>query len=316
MVLGPIASHLGEKRLVIVADGTLQMLPFAVLPAPQSPSLLLERHEIVNSPSASVLVLQRRELAGRKPAPDGVAVIADPVFDELDARVAAKGRRLTAKNTAPSPNAFKDGQPQTRALIEIGEGNRAVVRRLSFSLDEARAIFKLVTPNQTLKALDFEASRATLLNPQLSRYRVIHLATHGIMNLRHPELSGIILSMVDAKGRPVTGYVGLNDIYNLNLPADLVVLSACETGIGKQIKGEGLIALTRGFMHAGGERLVASLWRVNDRATADLMAEFYKEMFVNKRSAAAALRAAQLELHRRNLKPHLWAGFVLQGEWR
>jgi CHAT domain-containing protein len=138
------------------------------------------------------------------------------------------------------------------------------------------------------------------------------------MNLSRPELSGVLFSMVDEKGKPQNGYLGLNEIYNLNLPAEMVVLSACETGIGKQIRGEGLIALTRGFMNAGAERVVASLWKVDDRATAELMGEFYNEMFVRKLKPAAALRAAQLTLSRRPARrnPHFWAGFVVQGEWR
>jgi CHAT domain-containing protein len=95
-------------------------------------------------------------------------------------------------------------------------------------------------------------------------------------------LSGIVLSWVDARGQPQDGYLRLHDIYNLNLPADLVVLSACQTGVGKQIKGEGLIRLTRGFTYAGAARVVASLWKVDDEATRDLMEEFYKQMFTNK----------------------------------
>ena len=344
MVLGPISSSLGEKRLLIVADGALQTLPFGVLPAPKATAVstlaklgsavqhpLIARHEIVSVPSASVLVLQRRELAGRTPAPYAIAVLADPVFDEGDSRVlasAANKKKNRAKDQiGPITNSYSQSasratqskaSSQTRALGDIGLSDPGAIRRLVFSRDEARAIFNLVPANQTLKALDFKASRTTLLNPELSRYRIIHLATHGIMNLSHPELSGIVFSMVNENGRPENGYVGLNEIYGLNLPADLVVLSACETGIGKQIRGEGLIALTRGFMHAGAERVVASLWKVDDRATSELMSEFYKEMLVNKRKPAAALRAAQLKLYDRNpmRKPHFWAGFVLQGEWQ
>lgn len=344
MVLDKIGARLGQKRLLIVADGALQTLPFGVLPAPQSARALqtpaskpnnvtaatantplLASNEIVSSPSASVLVLQRRELAGRKPAPLAVAVLADPVFDDKDSRVSAelsKNRpKPTTRSLTPPPSATSvsgNNSFQTRALSEIGLGEPGRIRRLEFSRQEATAIFKVTNPNQTFKALNFKASRATAMSPELSKYRIIHLATHGVMNLGHPELSGVLFSMVDEKGRPASGYLGLNEIYNLNLPADLVVLSACETGIGKQIKGEGLIALTRGFMHAGAERVVSSLWRVDDQATAELMKEFYIEMFVNKLKPAAALRAAQRKLSQQNAwrKPHFWAGFVLQGEWR
>jgi CHAT domain-containing protein len=137
------------------------------------------------------------------------------------------------------------------------------------------------------------------------------------MDIEHPELSGIVLSMVDDKGNPVDGYLRLHEIYGLNLPAELVVLSACQTGVGKQVKGEGLIALTRGFMYAGARSVVASYWKVDDKATSELMAEFYRQMFVNKLKPAAALRMAQIRIsqQKRWNSPHYWAGFFLQGEW-
>jgi CHAT domain-containing protein len=155
------------------------------------------------------------------------------------------------------------------------------------------------------------------MSEELSKYRIIHFATHGVLDLEHPELSGIVLSMVDEKGQPQDGYLRLHDIYNLNLPAELVVLSACQTGIGKQVRGEGLIALTRGFMYAGAKSVLASLWKVDDAATSELMAEFYKQMFTNKLKPAAALRAAQVKMshQKRWQSPYYWAGFFLQGEW-
>ncbi len=331
MVLDQVGARLGNHRLVIVADGLLQTLPFGVLPAPLSAATpgasaanlpLLAKNEIINSPSASVLVLQRRELAQRKPAPYAVAVLADPVFDKFDARVAAAGsgrsRASSAQTLAPPAASKPETSPQTRALRDIGMNETAGIQRLVFSLQEARAIFSVADPKQTFKALDFKASRTTALSAELAKYRFIHIATHGILDRGHPELSGILFSMVDEKGQPQNGYVSLSEIYDLHLPAELIVLSACETGIGKQIRGEGLIALTRGFMHAGSRRVVASLWKVNDNATAELMGEFYRQMFVNKLAPAAALRAAQVKLAERNSwrNPHLWAGFVLQGEWR
>ena len=189
--------------------------------------------------------------------------------------------------------------------------------RLSLSRQEAKAIARAVSPSQSLSALDFKASRKAATSPELSKYRIIHFATHGVLDLEHPELSGIVLSMVDEKGQPQDGYLRLHEIYNLSLPAELVVLSACQTGIGKQIKGEGLIALTRGFMYAGAKSVVASLWKVDDAATSELMAEFYKQMFTNKLKPAAALRAAQVKMshQKRWQSPYYWAGFFLQGEW-
>lgn len=356
MVLEPVAPLLGRKRLVVVADGALQMVPFAVLPsrgsmveaqsaepkrslsdtgAARGPSRLIDEHEMISLPSASVLALQRRELANRQPAPLAVAVIADPVFDDQDVRVArttgiGNQHRKETANTGPgskviSPQVEKSSSSRlssvntalSSALRDVGMSEDGKLPRLALSRQEARAIARAVSPGQSFSALDFKASRETATSGALSKYRIIHFATHGVLDLEHPELSGIVLSMVDEKGQPQDGYLRLHEIYNLNLPAELVVLSACQTGIGKQVRGEGLIALTRGFMYAGAARVVASLWKVDDAATSELMAEFYKQMFTNKLKPAAALRAAQVKMsqQKRWQSPYYWAGFFLQGEW-
>jgi CHAT domain-containing protein len=361
LVLEPVASSLGQKRLVIVADGALQLVPFSALPAPansvttansvpqpasariaasgvvaSASVTLISRHEIVTLPSMSVLALQRRELANRKRAPYAVAVIADPVFDSEDERVAeairnAKQNRKTAakrgradasappdrQNSAVIASAANSPSPLASALRDVGIDPSGRIPRLGLSLREAMAIRRAAPANESLTALDFKASRETAMSKELSQYRIIHFATHGVLDLEHPELSGIVLSMVNEKGEPQDGYLRLHEIYNLNLPAELAVLSACQTGIGKQIKGEGLIALTRGFMYAGAKSVVASLWKVDDAATSELMAEFYKQMFTNKLKAAAALRAAQVKMsqEKRWQSPYYWAGFFIQGEW-
>src|SRR5262249_17371580 len=152
--------------------------------------------------------------------------------------------------------------------------------RLPFVRQEAEAITALIPKGQPLKALDFTASRATALGSQLDQYRIIHFATHGLLNSRHPDLSGIVLSLVDEQGAPQDGFLRLNDLYNLRLNADLVVLSACSTARGREIRGEGLVGLTRGFMYAGAARVVASLWNVNDAATTELMKRFYQAMLL------------------------------------
>jgi CHAT domain-containing protein/tetratricopeptide (TPR) repeat protein len=358
MILGPVGSLLGNKRLVVVADGALQLVPFAALPAPADSAIaenqsvkrnsssvvaanatpLISEHEIITLPSASVLALQRRELANRKPAPLAVAVIADPVFDLQDERVAratgngnqhrkdvaASGPAGTAlykpgaQRSPATPGPLNKPSVLSTALRDVGLDPDGRMPRLALSRAEAMAIARAAPANQSLSALDFRASRETATSSELSKYRIIHFATHGVLDLEHPELSGIVLSMVDEKGQPQDGYLRLHEIYNLNLPAELVVLSACQTGIGKQVKGEGLIALTRGFMYAGAARVVASLWKVDDAATAELMGEFYKQMFTNKLKPAAALRAAQIKMssqQKRWQSPYYWAGFFLQGEW-
>jgi len=195
---------------------------------------------------------------------------------------------------------------------------RAGFTRLAFSRQEAESIIALTPGGAGLKATDFSASRTLVLGRQLSQYRILHFATHGLLNSERPELSGLVFSLVDQEGKPQDGFLRLHEIYNLQLNADLIVLSACETGLGKEIKGEGLIGLTRGFMYSGAPRVVASLWNVDDLATAELMKLFYQRMLKDGLSAGAALRAAQLELSRQKrwASPYFWAGFVLHGEWK
>jgi CHAT domain-containing protein len=314
MLFGSLPDLANARRLVIVADGALQLIPFAALPEPAQAERLVSRYEIVRLPSASVLAIQREQFANRTPASRSVAVLADPVFDDTDPRVIA----LKDARRNPSATTIARNAAYSRTLRDAGLIVNGRIQRLMFSSAEADAVYAAASPNDSLKAVGFKASRAMATAPELSQYKFIHIATHGVLNSKHPELSGILLSMIDETGRPVEGFLQLHEIYNLKLPAELVVLSACETGIGKQIRGEGLIALTRGFMYAGAERVVASLWKVDDAATAALMAQFYKEMFANGKRPAEALQAAQLSIakNKRWRDPYYWAGFVLQGEWR
>lgn len=330
MILGPASSLLSGKRLLIVADGMLQFIPFGVLPAPvagvQSANFsqssyqpLIVAHEIINLPSASTLAVLRRELARRQPAPKTLAILADPVFEETDGRViAARGTPSNPKMAAPIVNSIE--RQRLRDLRQVAEDAGAEeFQRLIYTRWEADRIADLVPPGITFKALDFKASRATALNPELGQYRIVHFASHSIINNVHPELSGIVFSLVDEQGRLQDGFLRAHEIYNLRLAADLIVLSACRTGIGKQIRGEGLISLTRGFMYAGAPRVGVNLWSVEDRATADLMVKFYRRLLGQRQmSAAASLRAAQLEMlrNRQYAFPYFWGGFVLQGEWR
>lgn len=279
---------------------------------------LIINHEIVNLPSASVLAVLRKETAKRKSAPKTVAVLADPVFEANDPRVAlAKSKGMKPAPTEVAANVTAENF--SRAVRSMNfKSDRAALGRLAFSRDEADAIAAMTTPLQGMRAVSFDASRASAMSEKLSEYRIVHFATHGFLNSEHPELSGLVFSMLDEQGKPQDGFLRLHDIYNLKLPADLVVLSACQTGLGKEIKGEGLIGLTRGFMYAGAERVVASLWRVNDYATAELMKRFYRGMLKENLRPAAALRAAQLEMWKRKRfsDPYYWAAFTLQGEWK
>jgi len=317
MLLGGIAQRLNAewrtKRLAIVPAGGLQYLPFAALPAPGTSRTLAATHEIVYIPSASVLAVVRREAAGRTPAPRTLAILADPVFETADPRVTSKNQRTVAPD---------DIATATRAQTVVdGLYSRIPLSRLPFSRDEAYAIASLSESKDakdTLLAVDFKASRTAVLGGMLSGYRVVHLATHGVLDTERPALSSLIFSLVDERGRRQNGYLRLPDIYNMRLDADLVVLSACQTALGKEIKGEGLVGLTRAFVYAGAPRVLASLWQVSDLATAELMKKFYRGMLREHLSAAAALRTAQVEMSQdpRWRSPFFWAGFVLQGEWR
>jgi CHAT domain-containing protein len=163
----------------------------------------------------------------------------------------------------------------------------------------------------------FDARREWVESTDFSGFRFLHLAAHGIVDDERPELSGIALALVDENGGSLDGFLRLHDIYNLDLPVDLVVLSACETGLGKEVKGEGLIGLVRGFMYAGAPAVIASSWKVDDAATAALMTELYRGLFEGK-PPAAALREAQVAVSRipRFRAPYYWAAFELQGDWK
>ena len=203
------------------------------------------------------------------------------------------------------------GPPAWPTIAERSPGCRSRATRPARSSRVAPA-------GQATQAIDFRANRATVTSPELGRYRVVHLATHGLLDTEHPELSGLVLSLVDERGQSQDGFLRLHEIYNLDWSAELVVLSACQTGLGREIRGEGLVGLTRGFMYAGSERVMASLWNVNDNVTAQMMKRFYEGLFARNLSPAAALRAAQVEMWKRPQwrSPYYWAAFVLQGEWR
>lgn len=326
MLLGPIATYLEPKRLLIVPDGALQYIPFAILPVPingqaKSTVPLIADHEIVSLPSSSVLALLRKQTSGRTEPRQEVAVLADPVFERDDPRVKIAALPTAAKRDSVKPAAFSLPYRVTRSLDDIGGNGRDVgsgLPRLVFSRQEANAIMTATSAGKAMEALDFQASRDTALSKDLGQYRIVHFATHGLLDNEHPELTGLVLSLVDQNGNPQDGFLSLQDIYKLDLPIDLVVLSACETGLGRQVRGEGLVGLTRGFMYAGVPRVVASLWKVDDVATADLMGHFYKAMLQRGMRPAAALREAQLEMwqDKRWSDPYYWAAFTIQGEWK
>jgi CHAT domain-containing protein len=334
IVLTPVATELGKKRLVIVADGVLQYIPFASLPVPSgrtsSSNLssdnyqpLIAEHEIVSLPSASALSVLRREVLGRRPAPKTVVVLADPVFAKSDSRVKRMADKTGGKETQADKDAGTSESVREIQLLEAAQntgvaGDGMYVPRLPGTRQEAQEIIAMVAPSERKLALDFAASRETAASNELSQYRYVHFSTHGFLNSVHPELSGLVFSLVNENGEAQDGFLRAHEVFNLKLNADLVVLSACQTGIGKEVKGEGLVSLTRGFMYAGAPRVVVSLWSVSETGTTELMVRFYREMLKEGKPPAAALRAAQLSLmkEKRWSSPFFWAPFVLQGEWR
>lgn len=312
MIIAPALAELGTKRLVVIADGALQYMPFAALPV-GGPQPLVVDHEIVSLPSASSLAIQRQTLASRAPAPKGIAVVADPVFSVADVRFKSGSQARDVATAA----AIRASDTRILEHLSGGPSGQLAIRRLPFTRQEAEQILAVAPQGSNFKAIDFRANRTLATSGELSQYRYVHFATHGYLDTTRSGLSAIVLSMIDEQGKPQDGFLRAHDIYNLKLPAELVVLSACETGLGKEVRGEGIEGLTRGFMYAGARRVVVSLWNVNDKATASLMQRLYLGMLRGKKTPAAALRAAQIEMLRSRQwqSPYYWAPFVMQGEW-
>jgi len=325
MLLGSVASELGTKRLLIVSEGALQYLSFEALPAPDartdgpinsewfSDHLLMARHEIDYEPSISTLIAIQEQKSQPRSANKVIAVIADPVFNPDDSRVQSGGLTSTVASAAPNQNSMETAPDALKTLLR--DSGPA---RLTHASEEADSISAAAPPGTTFVAKGFDANRETAMSPEVGQYQILHFATHGYLNSEHPELSAIVLTMVDQNGTKKNGLMPLHDIYNLNLSADLTVLSACQTALGKDVKGEGLVGLSHGFLSAGSKSVVASLWKVDDRTTAILMADFYNSMLKQGMTPAAALRAAKLKMisEKQWSAPYYWAGFVLQGDYR
>ncbi|WP_236506282.1 CHAT domain-containing protein, partial [Tychonema sp. BBK16] len=315
LILQPAAAQLGDKRLLIVPDGVLHYTPFPALTISQTAEKnanipLIAKHEIITLPSASTLGILRQNYGDRKPPNQTLAILADPVFSPDDERIKGK---LT-KETTEKLESNNLGLNRSLRASNLGWPPN----RLPFTRQEAQTILSLVPSASSSEKIDFSANRTNATDGSLANYQIVHFATHGIANSKNPELSGILMSMVDDKGNLVNGFLRLGDIFNLKLSANLVVLSACQTGMGQNVKGEGMVGLTRGFMYAGAQRIAVSLWNVDDEGTSVLMQKFYQKMLQQKLAPAAALRAAQMEMMQQEQwkSPYYWAAFTLQGEWK
>ena len=318
IILAPVKNKLAGKRLVIVPDGILQQIPFAALHDPSGKRVegveaanyqpLMLNHEIVNLPSASTIAIQREKIAKRNIAPKKIAILADPVYSSNDERVSGKSTTYDL-----------DIEIERSALKRSAKSlNRKGWNRLPFTTKEAEAILKLVSSSSSLGAFKFDANYNLATSKNLNQYQILHFATHGFVNPDLPELSGIVLSLLNKDGQQIPGHLRLADLFEQDYPAELIVLSACQTGLGKNVSGEGIVGLTRGLMYAGAARVALSLWNVNDEGTSVLMQEFYKQMLQENKTPSQALRAAQRKLWSnpewRN--PYYWAAFTLQGEWK
>jgi CHAT domain-containing protein/tetratricopeptide (TPR) repeat protein len=330
-LLDPIVPQLRERiqRLVIVSDGILQYIPFSALPNPALPvpsnsttnqrtfaqrmrPLLLD-HEITNSPSASVLARIRLRHPDRPSASKELAIFANPVFNHEDQRSKELLSHLD-ENLDSSTSIFR---------MTVPTQITTVYSPLPGTKEEMNRIIQAVAENSQAQYQSYEGFDARYdlaLGNNLSQYRIVHFATHGIFNNRSPERSGIVLSALNQKGELQRGLLSPADAFRLHIPAtDLVVLSGCRTGWSSEIRREALAGLTGGLMSAGAERVVVSLWSVQDQATAELMARFYKAMENPQHPlpASKALVEAQRSMWRESQwqEPYYWAAFTLQGEW-
>jgi CHAT domain-containing protein len=324
-LLGPVADRLGAQRLVIVAEGALQLVPFEALPVissrrgeiesyfindshlPENSVTLVAEHEVSYLQSASMLLALRQEKRPPESERKGIAILADPVFRKDDSRV-DKGADPGGLNPAPPPQGSQEGEQSEDLNLP----------RLPSTREEAKVISGYAPWGAATVITDFDANKTAVVKGEFNKYKILHFATHGVVNNEQPELTCVALSLVDQKGNSQGGFLRVPDLYKLNLSADLVVLSACRTALGKHVGGEGFVGLTRGFMYAGSRSVLASLWKADDEATAELMGHFYHAMLGEGLPPGAALQKAK-QLMQSDPKwkhPFFWAAFTLQGEYR
>ena len=324
VVLEPAAAMIGDKRVMVVADGALNYIPFEVLLKTSdtgdfsSLNYLVKSNEVIYAPSASVVGAIKQQRT--KNASRAMLIIADPVFNSNDARA----QKRTA---APASDSDVRGLGIQSALTDVsgseppapsGQMEGLPLARLTGTRTEADQISKLAKASggQADVWLDLDANEDNLGARDISKYRVIHVATHGLLNAERPQFTGVVLSLVGNKTHD--GFVRTDEVFNLHLGSPLVMLSACETGLGKEKRGEGVMGLTRAFMYAGAPTVGVSLWSVADKSTADLMTDFYKRLLTSEgTTSSSALRGAQLAMitGKKYSAPFFWAPFVLVGDW-
>jgi CHAT domain-containing protein len=322
----PATSVIGDKRLLVIADGALNYIPFEALVKTtdgadySSLSYLIKTNEIVYAPSGSVVAAIRQQ-RGSSPtvssrAAKNILLIADPIFNSNDPRL--KGNSAAQA----SGEARGLGLGLESAINDVTDSSAPAVglqlARLTGTRTEAEEIAKTARTGggQADLWMDLNASEDNVHNRDMNNYRVIHIATHGLLDAQRPQFTGVVLSLVGNKSND--GFLRTDEIFNLRMNPALVMLSACETGLGKEKRGEGVIGLTRAFMYAGAPTVGVTLWSVADKSTADLMTDFYKRFLGSGTAAPAAMRNAQLSMisAKKYSAPFYWAPFVLVGEWK
>lgn len=325
--VAPASAAIGTNRILVVPDGALNYIPFEALVTQPGGSdyaalpYLVKTNEIAYAPSASVISVVRKQ-ASAKSTSKNVLLIADPVFNSDDPR--AKGAAATATGGADTrglglASALTDVAGTPSATNTGAPAQGLMLSRLLGTRTEAEQISKLTTTSggKADMFLDLNANEESVMSKDLKSYRVIHIATHGLLNAERPQFSGVVLSLVGNKQSD--GFLRTDEIYNLKLGAPLVMLSACETGLGKEKRGEGVIGLTRAFMYAGAPTVGVSLWSVADASTAQLMSDFYKRMLTGQGMPAnTAMRQSQMAMidGKKYSAPFFWAPFVLVGDWQ
>jgi CHAT domain-containing protein len=331
-VIEPVASIIGEKRVLVVADGALNYVPFEALVKTSESAdysslpYLIKSNQIVYAPSASVIgAIRAQQNTG---ADRAILIVADPVFNSTDTRAHAP-----ASSSGPETrglgiqSALSDVSNQDAvATAATAKMQGLPLARLAGTRSEADQIVKLAKAagGQADVWLDLDASEENIEARDITKYRILHIATHGLLNAERPQFTGLVLSLIGNKSED--GFLRTDEVFNLRLGSPLVMLSACETGLGKEKRGEGVMGLTRAFMYAGAPTVGVSLWSVADKSTADLMTDFYKRLLVSTAgsssptgvSASSAMRDAQLAMiaGKRYSAPFYWAPFVLVGDWR
>lgn len=310
VILEPV-EHLiqGKETLLITGDSVLEYVPFAALPLGENSMPLGASLNIARIPSASAMAaIRARSRKNKRQAPrDSVLVLADPVFSPQDPRLSSSIARPSGAGTGDI------GQATNRSTrIDPGIG---ALGRLNYSRNEAEAVLSFTDPSTSHALLGFDANREHLSLLDLSQFSILYFATHGELNPSHPELSRLVLSQVRQNGEPIEGFLFAHHIDDWDLNCSLVVLSACQTALGNEVKGEGLVGLPEAFLVAGSSAVLVSLWKVDDRVTSDLITRFFDYHLQHHWSPAASLMQAQKEIRQNKPQPFYWAGFVLQGEW-